>query len=206
MSRHRDVLNFKASTIRYLHGRCLRLESCRKALVWQKRYLQRVLAGYTEFEKNLRPPALRAPEVSKGKKRFKCVAMVAVAMVRMAFLVRRRHHVRTLAARSLLPAASSEYGGNTPPEGRTHVPAGGPRAPSDTLARRVLKHEMRLNLPASPGLGDFVRRSPYTANSPQNDPFILSSPRGEVAAAYLNKLELVSRCLNHAMEASRDVP
>ncbi|KAF9413069.1 hypothetical protein HW555_008589 [Spodoptera exigua] len=192
--------------IRYLHGRCLRLESCRKALVWQKRYLQRVLAGYTEFEKNLRPPALRAPEVSKGKKRFKCVAMVAVAMVRMAFLVRRRHHVRTLAARSLLPAASSEYGGNTPPEGRTHVPAGGPRAPSDTLARRVLKHEMRLNLPASPGLGDFVRRSPYTANSPQNDPFILSSPRGEVAAAYLNKLELVSRCLNHAMEASRDVP
>ncbi|XP_022822554.1 sporulation-specific protein 15 isoform X6 [Spodoptera litura] len=196
--------------IRYLHGRCLRLESCRKALVWQKRYLQRVLAGYTEFEKRL--PVLRAPEVSKGKKRFKCIATAVVIVVRMGFLVRRRQHVRALSAHCILrapphatPAPNSQYGGTSPPA-RERGPPASARAAPDTLARRVLKHEMRLNLPASPGLGDFVRRSPYTPNSPQNDPFILSSPRGEVAAAYLNKLELVSRCLNHAMDASRDVP
>lgn len=35
---------------------------------------------------------------------------------------------------------------------------------------------------------------------------VSSTPRGEVAAAYLSKLELVSRCLSQAMEASRDVP
>ncbi|XP_035444329.2 pericentrin isoform X4 [Spodoptera frugiperda] len=198
--------------IRYLHGRCLRLESCRKALVWQKRYLQRVLAGYTEFEKKIGLPALRAPEVSRGKKRFKCIASVVVIVLRMGFLVRRRQHVRALSAHCILrgPAAdqhspSSQYGSGPSPAGRERAGAGGAR-PADTLARRGLRHDFRLNLPASPGLGDFVRRSPYTANSPQNDPFILSSPRGEVAAAYLNKLELVSRCLNHAMDASRDVP
>ncbi|KAF9790143.1 hypothetical protein SFRURICE_020881, partial [Spodoptera frugiperda] len=197
--------------IRYLHGRCLRLESCRKALVWQKRYLQRVLAGYTEFEKKIGLPALRAPEVSRGKKRFKCIASVVVIVLRMGFLVRRRQHVRALSAHCILrgPAdphsPSSQYGSGPSPAGRERAGAGGAR-PADTLARRGLRHDFRLNLPASPGLGDFVRRSPYTANSPQNDPFILSSPRGEVAAAYLNKLELVSRCLNHAMDASRDVP
>ncbi|XP_063895101.1 centromere-associated protein E [Helicoverpa armigera] len=207
--------------IRYLHGRCLRLESCRKALVWQKRYLQRVLAGYTEFEKNLRLPSTRTPEVSKGKKRFKCIVSVVIVVLRMGFLVRRRQHVRALSANCILRAPRPEtrpttpatpitpnnqqaYAAGTP---RTRAPASVPaRAPAESLARRVLKHDLRLHLPPSPGLADFARRSPYTTNSPNDDPFILSSPRGEVAAAYLNKLELVSRCLNHAMDASRDVP
>ncbi|KAJ8715324.1 hypothetical protein PYW08_005305 [Mythimna loreyi] len=197
--------------IRYLHGRCLRLESCRKALVWQKRYLQRVLAGYTELEKNLRLTSTRVPEVSKGKKRFKCIATVVVIVLRMGFLVRRRQHVRALSANCILRTSRTDNNlTRTTPVAPASPPArerGAPARPaSDSLARRVLKHDMRLNLPASPGLGDFVRRSPYSANSPHDDPFILSSPRGEVAAAYLNKLELVSRCLNHAMDASRDVP
>ncbi|XP_075979991.1 uncharacterized protein LOC142979119 isoform X2 [Anticarsia gemmatalis] len=204
--------------IRYLHGRCLRLESCRKALVWQKRYLQRVLAGYTELEKNLRLPMSRTPEVSRGKKRFKCIATVVVIVLRMGFLVRRRQHVRALSANCILrtsrdnnvtrntPSAHTPYAaysGTSPP---SRDVAGPPRSAAASLARRAMKQDMRLNLPASPGLGDFMRRSPYTANSPHDDPFILSSPRGEVAAAYLNKLELVSRCLNHAMDAARDVP
>ncbi|KAJ8712610.1 hypothetical protein PYW07_005452 [Mythimna separata] len=202
--------------IRYLHGRCLRLESCRKALVWQKRYLQRVLSGYTELEKNLRLTSSRVPEHSKGKKRFKCIATVVVIVLRMGFLVRRRQHVRALSANCILRTSRTDNNlvrtpsqpacGSSPPARERPAPPVSARAPADSLARRVLKHDMRLNLPASPALGDFVRRSPYSANSPHDDPFILSSPRGEVAAAYLNKLELVSRCLNHAMDAARDVP
>ncbi|KAJ0174412.1 hypothetical protein K1T71_009520 [Dendrolimus kikuchii] len=205
--------------IRYLHGRCLRLESCRKALVWQKRYLQRVVEGYTQLERNLWLPSSRTVQPSQGKRRFKCVATAVIVVLRMGFLVRRRQYVRALSANVILRTpqgqqpntprsnTSAQYTGTSPPSRDRPPPtpvANSVRA-NESLARRVLKQEMRLNLPTSPGYGDFVRRSPYT-NSPHDEPFVLSSPRGEVAAAYLNKLELVSRCLNQAMDASRDVP
>ncbi|XP_060804981.1 golgin subfamily A member 4 [Amyelois transitella] len=202
----RRQLADRDQALRYLHGRCLRLESCRKALVWQKRYLQRVLAGYAELERTLRLPT--RVERSTGKKRFKCVATAVTIVLRMGFLVRRRQHARALAASAVLrapaPAAAHAHS-NTPvnPLQSTSPPS---RERPDA-ARRLLKHELRLNLPPSPSLigGEFVRRSPYT-NSPREDPFILSSPRGEVASAYLNKLELVSRCLNHAMDNAKEEP
>lgn len=202
--------------IRYLHGRCLRLDSCRKALVWQKRYLQRVLAGYADLENKLRLPSSRTPEANRGRKRFKCIATVVVIVLRMGFLVRRRQNVRALSSSCLLrnnrdtninrntPVNQSVYPGTTPltRDRDTYTPS---------VARRVLRHELRLNVPttpvtpASPMLNN-IRRAPYTPNSPHEEPFILSSPRGEAAAAYLNKLELVSRCLNNAMDSARDVP
>ncbi|XP_053610633.1 golgin subfamily A member 4-like isoform X4 [Plodia interpunctella] len=194
----------KEHAIRYLHGRCLRLESCRKALVWQKRYLQRVVAGYAELERTLRLPT--RTERSSGKKRFKCVATVVTIVLRMEFLVRRRVRARALAAGAVLRARNhtpmSQFQSRSPPS--RECPAAPTPAPTANVARRVLKQELRLNLPPSPSLigGEFVRRSPY--NTPRDDPFILSSPRGEVASAYLNKLELVSRCLNHAMDSARD--
>lgn len=40
----------------------------------------------------------------------------------------------------------------------------------------------------------------------KHTPLISSSPRGAAAASYLNKLDLVSRCLSQAMESARDVP
>ncbi|KAI5632466.1 sporulation-specific protein 15 isoform X1 [Phthorimaea operculella] len=247
--------------IRFLHGRCLRLESCRKALVWQKRYLQRVLTGYTELEKTLRLPRNERPNTQ----RFKCVATAVVAVLRMEFLVRRRQHVRALSATCILrapeqakpakcvatavvavlrmeflvrrlqhvralsatcilrapeqakPANPPQYmGGSSPPSRDRAAPSAvpssftpGPAFASNTTpyaARRVMKQDLRLNMPASPMMGDMMRRSPFVTNSPREDPFMLSSPRGEMAAAYLNKLELVSRCLNHAMEGTRDAP
>ncbi|CAB3234464.1 unnamed protein product [Arctia plantaginis] len=193
--------------IRYLHGRCLRLESCRKALVWQKRYLQRVLAGYTELEKNLRLPSSGVPEVSRGKKRFKCIATVVVIVLRMGFLVRRRQHVRALSANCLLrPARDLTLTRNTPSQHSPPVatppppPRVGPAPPAASLARRALQQDMPFNLSASPSVGDFIRRSPYTANSPHEDPFVLNS-----AGACVPRLELVRRCLARALEA-RHVP
>ncbi|XP_026322755.1 putative leucine-rich repeat-containing protein DDB_G0290503 isoform X2 [Hyposmocoma kahamanoa] len=205
--------------IRYLHGRCLRLESCRKALVWQKRYLQRVLAGYNEFEKSLRIPS-RGVEASRGKKRFKCIATVVIIVLRMGFLVRRRQHVRALSANCILrprdfkSTPTSQYNTSTSPPSRDRsgvvqsspAPSASASRPADSLARRVMKQELRLNMPSSPTFGDFMRKSPYVSNSPREEGFLLSSPRGEVASQYLNKLELVSRCLNQAMDSSRDVP
>ncbi|XP_059054140.1 early endosome antigen 1-like [Achroia grisella] len=210
--------------IRYLHGRCLRLESCRKALVWQKRYLQRVLSGYAELENKLRLPSSRTVEKSHGKKRFKCVATAIVIVIRMEFLVRRRRQARAIASAALLqrpptattsttfttfatPATAGPFASNSPAafqqRGAASAAAGvGPA----TGSRRLLKHELRLNLPPSPTVGEFTRRSPYSASTPHEEPFILSSPRGEVAAAYLSKLELVSRCLTRAVDASRDLP
>ncbi|CAG4942904.1 unnamed protein product [Parnassius apollo] len=84
----------KNQALRYLHGRCVRLESWRKALVWQKRYLQRVLAGYARLDRALQPP--RSPQ--PAARLFKCVGMAVVAVVRMRFLVRRREHTRRAAA------------------------------------------------------------------------------------------------------------
>ncbi|KAM3956972.1 uncharacterized protein ACR2FA_009020 [Aphomia sociella] len=219
----------REQAIRYLHGRCLRLESCRKALVWQKRYLQRVLAGYAELERNLRLPSSKIVEKSHGKKRFKCVATAVIIVVRMGFLVRRRRQARALAAAAILPRSAAPH---TTPHATPHaaphtVPHATPHATTanqyaanspayqhfgagsttaGAAARRLLKHELRLNLPASPTVGEFARRSPYSASTPHEEPFILSSPRGEAATAYLNKLELVSRCLTRAMDASRDLP
>ncbi|XP_063626258.1 golgin subfamily B member 1 [Cydia splendana] len=191
----------KDQAIRYLHNRCLKLESCRKALVWQKRYLQRVVAGYNELERSLR--LTRAPEQSTGKKRFKCVATCVIVVLRMGFLVRRRAQLRALSAAAILRPRTD----NTPssPKPTDGTPASRPRTRArDTLARRVLDHDRTLHSPATPQLGDLIRRS-YSSNSQHDDSFGLSTPRGG-ASAYLDKLGLVSRCLNHAMDASRDVP
>ncbi|XP_062533034.1 centrosome-associated protein CEP250 isoform X5 [Bombyx mori] len=154
--------------IRCLHSRCIRLESIRKALIWQKRYLQRTLHGYVQLERTLRLPSSGAARVSTGKERFKCAVWAVVGAVRLQYLVRRRN-ARVSAAAALLL--------DTPVQQR--------RPPSAT--------------PAAPALSEFNRRMQCPSSSPRSEPFVLSSPRGEMAAAYLNKLEAVSRCLNQTL-------
>ncbi|XP_049876262.1 major antigen-like isoform X4 [Pectinophora gossypiella] len=189
--------------IRYLHGRCLRLESCRKALVWQKRYLQRVLAGYAEFEKNLH--VVKTEQPTSGRRRFRSAAKAVVAVLRMEFLVRRRHHVRALSAACILRPRGAPPGAATPTAYSPASPPGRERpAARDSQPRRPPLHDLRLHLPSSPAVNPFITRSPYATNSPRDEPFILSTPRGEVASAYLHKLDAVSRCLNRAMDAARD--
>ncbi|CAH2093300.1 unnamed protein product [Euphydryas editha] len=198
------------SQIRYLHGRWVRLESCRKALVWQKRYLQRVLAGYAELERRLRLTA-PAPPV-RGLKRFKCVAWAAVAAARMAFLVRRREQARALAAAALLRPARPERPERpgtpvlSPPtrEAGAGAGAGAGPAASASAVRRALLRTRPLKLPYSPSVPESIQRLPFGVNSPHDDHLVISSPRGD-AAVYLHKLDSVSRRLS-ARDAVRDTP
>ncbi|KPJ08064.1 hypothetical protein RR48_04171 [Papilio machaon] len=96
---------FVCLQIRYLHGRCVRLESWRKALVWQKRYLQRVLAGYARLERTLAPRPAPRPT---GKKLFKCVVTVVITVLRMGYVVRRRNAARSAACCLLRPAHDAD--------------------------------------------------------------------------------------------------
>ncbi|XP_052743541.1 early endosome antigen 1 [Bicyclus anynana] len=189
----------KDQAIRYLHGRWSRLESCRKALVWQKRYLQRVLAGYSELERKLRPP--HTPP-ARGLKRFKCVAWAAVAAARMSFLVRRRESTRALAANALFRSTGSAPVPITPFPLTPAPRELGPSARAAPVARRLLN----LKLPSSPS-GDSVRRSPFSANSPHEEHVALSSPRSEAAISYLHRLDAVTRRLaSSSRDSARDNP
>ncbi|XP_068617987.1 golgin subfamily A member 4-like isoform X2 [Battus philenor] len=229
----------KDQAIRYLHGRCLRLESWRKALVWQKRYLQRVLAGYAQVERSLAQPRESRPT---GKKLFKCVVTVVVTVLRMGYLVRRRQAARRAAACLLradeagVPTADTctpRHAIGTPLESRRVlarrlrlVPTPAPQSPLTPLARHAPQAPQTPHSPNAPfalhtphgalrgsvtslasrTAGDEVRKTPCGVNTPRTEFYLLSQQRGDVANAYLNKLETVSRCLSQALESPRDVP
>ncbi|CAK1587322.1 unnamed protein product [Parnassius mnemosyne] len=234
----------KDQALRYLHGRCVRLESWRKALVWQKRYLQRVLAGYARLDRALQPHH-HQPQLT-GRRLFKCVALAAVAALRLRFLLRRRAHARSAAAvlctdlndnqNNLTNASLSVPRNNiisTPlactrqllGEGvRRLRPAHTPHPASPSITPRTphaphtphnayaphthLAHPSPLTpIVAFPSraAGDDVRQSLCDVNSPRNE-FFLRSPRGEIASAYLDKLDAVRNCLSHALHSPHHPP
>ncbi|XP_028035874.1 centrosome-associated protein CEP250 isoform X5 [Bombyx mandarina] len=106
--------------IRCLHSRCIRLESIRKALIWQKRYLQRTLHGYVQLERTLRLPSSGAARVSTGKERFKCAVWAVVGAVRLQYLVRRRNARASAAAALLLDTPVQQ---RRPPSATPAAPA-----------------------------------------------------------------------------------
>ncbi|XP_022116002.2 A-kinase anchor protein 9 isoform X2 [Pieris rapae] len=203
----------KEHAIRHLQGRCLRLESWRKALVWQKRYLQRVVTGFQEIERSLTPAGhINSPKLS-GKRRFRCIVRVIVTVIRMQYLVRRRHHVRSVAVACLLREvhdAPTPTKAHTPTHAHTYsTPLSktltraralnlGTPIRASPLAAGLVRHDL-MDLPRE---HDNDRRSGF--NSPRDARFILSSPRGEAASAYLNKLDAVGRCLGRT--GDKDVP
>ncbi|XP_046969688.1 pericentrin-like [Vanessa cardui] len=187
----------KEQAIRYLHGRWIRLESCRKALVWQKRYLQRVVAGYAELERRLRLPPTPSP-YSHGLRRFKCAVWAVVAARRMAFLVRRREHTRALAAGALLRAPDAHKPGTPFASTPCRESMGG-------SARRSLLRARPLKPTCSPAVPESLQRFQFGVNSPHDEHLVLSSPRGD--ASYQHKLGAVSRRLACATrDAPRDTP
>ncbi|XP_047522150.1 golgin subfamily A member 4 isoform X4 [Pieris napi] len=204
----------KEHAIRHLQGRCLRLESWRKALVWQKRYLQRVVTGFQEIERSLTPAGhINTPQLS-GKRRFRCIVRVVVTVIRMQYLVRRRHHVRSVAAACLLRDvhdAPTPIQTHTPTHAHTYsTPLSktltraralnlGTPIRASPLAAGLVRHDF-MDLPREHEEND--RRSGF--NSPRDARFILSSPRGEAASAYSNRSDAVGRCSGRT--SARDVP
>ncbi|KAK9719890.1 Pericentrin-AKAP-450 domain of centrosomal targeting protein [Popillia japonica] len=96
------------SRANHLFGKYLRSESYRKALIWQKRYLVALLATYQDFRpiaeripsSIFEPKQYKTPARSRGKRRFKCGAIVVIAIVRMKYMVQRWHSGRRMAAYS----------------------------------------------------------------------------------------------------------
>ncbi|XP_041982534.1 golgin subfamily A member 4-like isoform X2 [Aricia agestis] len=184
----RPTAEDKDQAIRFLQARCLLLESWRKALVWQKRYLQRSLAPYHEMEARVLPPATRSPIA-----RFRTGAWCVVAALRLRFVAARRMRTRAHSTDALLRVQQC----SSPLT---------PLSREVTSLRDVTSSRLRRDtLTFSPALGygtsGDMPRSPLAVDSPHREPFLLNPVRGEST----RKL-CVSRCLTRAMESARDVP
>lgn len=107
----RDELEEKAN---HLFGKYLRTESFRRALVHQKRYLMIVLSTYEANEAKVLSLVHNQAVVPKRRKitSFKSVVLVAIAIERMKYILRRWHTGKRVCAKAILPH-------NTPPR-RTH--------------------------------------------------------------------------------------
>ncbi|GAB0099973.1 pericentrin [Sergentomyia squamirostris] len=99
----RDDLEERAN---HLFGKYLRVESFRKALVHQKRYLMIVLASYQETEANaLAIIQTREAKLSRRpRKSFRSIVYAVVAIERMRFIVRRWQSGKRIGARAIFSA------------------------------------------------------------------------------------------------------
>ncbi|XP_059477790.1 golgin subfamily B member 1-like isoform X2 [Neocloeon triangulifer] len=90
-----DTITIDHSKVEYLYGKCQQIESQRKSLRWQKRYLQMVIASFEASLASIRAQLPLAPPLPSPTPlaRFKGAALVIVALHRMQFLV--RTHMRT---------------------------------------------------------------------------------------------------------------
>lgn len=105
----RDELEEKAN---HLFGKYLRTESFRRALVHQKRYLMIVLSTYEANEAKVLSLVNSQPPKRRKVTSFKSVVLVAIAIERMKYILRRWHTGKRVCAKAILPY-------NTPPR-RTH--------------------------------------------------------------------------------------
>lgn len=108
----RDELEERAN---HLFGKYLRIESFRRALVHQKRYLMIVLSTYECNETKVLSQLSNNGVIPKRRKipSFKSVVLVAIAIERMKFILRRWHTGKRVCAKNTIFAHS------TPPR-RTH--------------------------------------------------------------------------------------
>ncbi|KAH8234866.1 hypothetical protein KR032_004625 [Drosophila birchii] len=90
---------------RQLIGRYLRVESHRKALVYQKRYLKLTLEGYQASEQlalqNLRGGAAQSGSQRNIKKKFKTVALAIIAIQRIKYIGRIWHTGKRIVSKSV---------------------------------------------------------------------------------------------------------
>ncbi|XP_020798143.1 A-kinase anchor protein 9 isoform X8 [Drosophila serrata] len=90
---------------RQLIGRYLRVESHRKALVYQKRYLKLTLEGYQASEQlalqNLRGSGAQTVSQRNIKKKFKTVALAIIAIQRIKYIGRIWHTGKRIVSKSV---------------------------------------------------------------------------------------------------------
>ncbi|XP_022211348.2 centrosome-associated protein CEP250 isoform X10 [Drosophila obscura] len=104
---------------RQLLGRYLRVESHRKALVYQKRYLKLTLEGYQASEQlALQAMAGAAPQ-RNSKKKFKTVALAIIAIQRIKYIGRIWHTGKRIVSKSVFTITQQR---NLPPQSPLPVP------------------------------------------------------------------------------------
>lgn len=103
-----DMLEERAN---HLFGKYLRVESFRKALVHQKRYLLITLAAYEENEaKAIRAVRAQQPDCGSTRRRrsFRSMVLVVIAIERMKFIVRRWQTGKRVAAKAIFATTNPQ--------------------------------------------------------------------------------------------------
>ncbi|KMY99681.1 GRIP and coiled-coil domain-containing protein 2 isoform X13 [Drosophila simulans] len=129
---------------RQLIGRYLRVESHRKALVYQKRYLKLTLEGYQASEQlalqNLRGGAALPPQ-RNIKKKFKTVALAIIAIQRIKYIGRIWHTGKRIVSKSVFTITQQRSPGINlnvaPPQSPLPGPNSNPPTNNNNLMGRL---------------------------------------------------------------------
>ncbi|XP_032574335.1 nuclear mitotic apparatus protein 1 isoform X11 [Drosophila sechellia] len=129
---------------RQLIGRYLRVESHRKALVYQKRYLKLTLEGYQASEQlalqNLRGGAALPPQ-RNIKKKFKTVALAIIAIQRIKYIGRIWHTGKRIVSKSVFTITQQRSPGLNlnvaPPQSPLPGPNSNPPTNNNNLMGRL---------------------------------------------------------------------
>ncbi|XP_070071751.1 rootletin isoform X2 [Drosophila takahashii] len=167
---------------RQLIGRYLRVESHRKALVYQKRYLKLTLEGYQASEQlalqNLRGGAAQPPQ-RNIKKKFKTVALAIIAIQRIKYIGRIWHTGKRIVSKSVFTITQQSPGLNlnvAPPQSPLPGPNSNPPTNNNNLTGRLSY------APLSPPMVNFSTVQPIMLPSD----FTLQAPTSSLQSTIAN--------------------
>ncbi|KAG4070360.1 hypothetical protein HA402_006502 [Bradysia odoriphaga] len=134
----------------HLFGKYLRVESFRKALVHQKRYLVLVLQTYQENEAKAMN-MLHGQYAAKKPKSFKAAVLVVIAIERMKYIVRRWHTGKRLATKAVFTnsvprrsaSATLSFNNWSRPENPQSPPSRDTRQSFPSISRSPMMSPMR---------------------------------------------------------------
>ncbi|KAH8379772.1 hypothetical protein KR009_007140, partial [Drosophila setifemur] len=169
---------------RQLIGRYLRVESHRKALVYQKRYLKLTLEGYQASEQialqNLRGGA---PPVQRNiKKKFKTVALAIIAIQRIKYIGRIWHTGKRIVSKSVFTITQQRNApGLNPNAGPPQSPLPGPNSNPPTNSNGSLTGRLSY-APVSPPMINYSTLHPIVLPSD----FALQAPTSSLQTTITN--------------------
>ncbi|XP_017135205.1 trichohyalin isoform X17 [Drosophila miranda] len=173
---------------RQLLGRYLRVESHRKALVYQKRYLKLTLEGYQASEQlALQAMAGGAPQ-RKSKKKFKTVALAIIAIQRIKYIGRIWHTGKRIVSKSVF-TITQQRNGNVPglnlnvAPPHTALPVPNSNLPTNNNISGRLGYA-----PISPPLANFSTLQPIVLSPDYN----LQEPASSLSKNHNNEASLPS--------------